>query len=76
MKMRTLYTEYVGSNPKDKKDIDYARVLATDRKFGKKNKMGFHTWCAVAVVLPTERDKWITDWYTAEDNYLTARGIK
>lgn len=75
MKTRTLYTEYVGSNPKDKKDIDYARVFATDRGLGKKNKMGSHTLCAVAVVLPAELDKWITDWYEVEDAYLKAKGL-
>ena len=76
MKTRTLYTEYVGSNPKDKKDIDYARVFATDRRRGKKNKWGFYGWYSISVVLPTERDKWITDWYEVEDAFLKANGVE
>jgi hypothetical protein len=72
MKTRTLYTEYVGFNPKDKKDIDYARVLATDRQYGRKNGS---SWWPGAVVLPIDDDK-ITDWYEDEDVYLSANGVK
>lgn len=72
MKTRTLYTEYAGSNPKDKKDIDYARVFATDRQYGRKNGS---SWYAIAVVLPIDDDK-ITDWYEDEDVYLSAKGVK
>ena len=78
MKTRTLYTEYVGSNPKDKKDIDYARVFARDRQRGKKNKMGLITWYAVSIQIPAfsdKSDKWITDWYEVEDACLKAKGL-
>lgn len=67
MKTRTLYTEYVGENKRSKKKISYARVFATDKVFTVEYP--------VSIVLPVS-DLWITDWYTAEDNYLTARGIK
>lgn len=72
MKTRTLYTEYVGSNPEDKKEIDYARVFAIDKLWGKKNGS---SWYAIAVVLPIDDDK-ITDWYEDEDVYLSAKGVK
>lgn len=75
MKTRTLYTEYVGYNPKDKKDIDYARVIATDRQHGRKN--GSSWYAIVGVVLPIDDDKFddkITGWY--EDVYPSAKGVK
>ena len=75
MKTRTLYTEYVGSNPDDKKEIYYARVFAIDKLWGKKNKSG-REWYAVAIQIPVSSDKWITDWYEVEDIYLSAKGVK
>lgn len=69
MKTRTLYTEYVGYNPNDKKEIDYARVYATDIV----NSPWLYT---VGLVLPVEDDDLFTDWYADEDNYLTKHGLK
>ena len=68
MKTRTLYTEYVGSNPEDKKEIDYARVFARD--------IVKSPWLYVGLVLPVLDDDRIVDWYKEEDAYLTKNGIK